>query len=220
MRSDTWVQQAACNGVDLHVFHPTDARGLLPVEAMRYCTRCPVRRPCLDEILADSEGDTGIRGGTTERHRRHVRAGRMTASQAMALGDRIAQGRTDAELVAERPSYRTRAAQRRLAERQNSGGTYRLSAARRADRQRRRDQHLTDLERAHQLMAVTADAHDLPVVLLTGRSQHRPVVEARHEAMRLIRQQTSLSLIQIGDLFGRDHTTVLNAVRCEEMADA
>lgn len=45
------------------------------------------------------------------------------------------------------------------------------------------------------------------------RSRSKLVVEARSAAMYLARTLTSMSLTELGRAFGRDHTTVLHAVR-------
>lgn len=49
---------------------------------------------------------------------------------------------------------------------------------------------------------------------ITSKRRFASVVMPRHAAMFLIRQHTSMSLEEIGGLFGgRDHTTVLHALR-------
>ena len=44
-------------------------------------------------------------------------------------------------------------------------------------------------------------------------SRSRPLTTARHVGMYLLREQTGLSLIKIGDLFDRDHTTVMHGIK-------
>jgi WhiB family redox-sensing transcriptional regulator len=75
----SWREQAACRGMDpaeaMRIFFP--ARGERNAEARSYCVRCPVRQECLDDALADpATGDHGVRGGTSERQRRRIRAQR------------------------------------------------------------------------------------------------------------------------------------------------
>lgn len=47
---------------------------------------------------------------------------------------------------------------------------------------------------------------------LVRKDRSRTIVIARHTAMYLIRELTSLSLPEIGALFNRDHTTVVHAL--------
>jgi chromosomal replication initiator protein len=46
-----------------------------------------------------------------------------------------------------------------------------------------------------------------------GRRRLKPIVKARHAAMYLARKRAGKTSTQIGAIFGRDHTTVLEAVR-------
>ena len=48
---------------------------------------------------------------------------------------------------------------------------------------------------------------------LVSKNRSRPLTTARHVAMYLLRECTGLSLIKIGELFERDHTTVLHGVK-------
>jgi len=48
---------------------------------------------------------------------------------------------------------------------------------------------------------------------LVSKSRSRPLTTARHVAMYLLRELTGLSLIKIGDLFERDHTTALHGIK-------
>jgi chromosomal replication initiator protein len=48
---------------------------------------------------------------------------------------------------------------------------------------------------------------------LVSKSRSRPLTTARHVAMYLLRELTGLSLIKIGELFERDHTTVLHGIK-------
>lgn len=59
-----------------------------------------------------------------------------------------------------------------------------------------------------------AAKHGVTVEDLVGRSRVPAIVAARHEAMFRVRKETTHSLPHIGRLFGgRDHSTVLNAMR-------
>ena len=54
--------------------------------------------------------------------------------------------------------------------------------------------------------------------ILRGTQRNRNVSEARQMSMYLIRKLTNLSLPDIGNEFGKDHTTVLHAIRKVETA--
>jgi len=66
---------------------------------------------------------------------------------------------------------------------------------------------------------VAADSHGLPPEELEGRRRDRNTRDARNVAIYLTREMTSLSLPQIGALYGdRDHSTILNSIRRIEAA--
>jgi chromosomal replication initiator protein len=48
---------------------------------------------------------------------------------------------------------------------------------------------------------------------LLSKSRSRPLTTARHVAMYLTRELTGLSLIKIGEMFARDHTTALHGIK-------
>ena len=54
--------------------------------------------------------------------------------------------------------------------------------------------------------------------VLRGTQKNKGTAEARQMAMYLIRKLTNLSLPDIGKEFGRDHSTVLYAIRKVEVA--
>ena len=65
-----------------------------------------------------------------------------------------------------------------------------------------------------QIARAVASKHDLTLDDITGPSRTANVVKARHEAMYRVRRETTHSLPKIGRLFGgRDHPTVMNALR-------
>ena len=67
---------------------------------------------------------------------------------------------------------------------------------------------------ASMIMAQTATYSDFSIDELCGPNRSRNLVLARQIAMYLCRELTQLSLPKIGEEFGgRDHTTVLHAVR-------
>lgn len=55
--------------------------------------------------------------------------------------------------------------------------------------------------------------HNIPVRYILGLSRQRKVVAARHEAIAAVYQHTQASMPAVGRFFGRDHTTVLAALR-------
>jgi chromosomal replication initiator protein len=65
---------------------------------------------------------------------------------------------------------------------------------------------------------VVTERYNLRLADLQGKRRHRTVANARQICMYLSRQLTSHSLGEIGGYFGgRDHTTVLHAVRNIEL---
>jgi len=48
---------------------------------------------------------------------------------------------------------------------------------------------------------------------LKGKKRNREILVPRQVSMFLLRELTNLSLEQIGEFFGRDHSTVLNAIK-------
>ena len=64
------------------------------------------------------------------------------------------------------------------------------------------------------IMEETATYFSLSTGDLTSKSRSRPLTQARHIAMYLMRDCTALSLVKIGEIFGgRDHTTVLHGIK-------
>jgi WhiB family redox-sensing transcriptional regulator len=68
-----WMDRAACNGVPVAIFYPTDEHG--EAIAKKVCATCEVRADCLAYALNQHRDatDAGIWGGTTERERRAIR---------------------------------------------------------------------------------------------------------------------------------------------------
>lgn len=59
---------------------------------------------------------------------------------------------------------------------------------------------------------VVAHGFDVSVDDIMGRSQLRHVLIARHCAMAVVKTMSLLSFAEVGRIFGKDHTTVQNAV--------
>jgi chromosomal replication initiator protein len=66
---------------------------------------------------------------------------------------------------------------------------------------------------AETIMAETASYFGLRREDLVSKSRSRPLTMARHIAMYLLRELTGLSLIKIGELFDRDHSTALHGIK-------
>ena len=67
---------------------------------------------------------------------------------------------------------------------------------------------------AAQVLATTAAYFDVSIDDLRSKSRTRTLTNARQIAMYLLRELTDMSLPRIGqELGGRDHTTVMHAVR-------
>ena len=64
------------------------------------------------------------------------------------------------------------------------------------------------------ILEETAGFFSLSTGDLLSKSRSRPLTQARHIAMYLMRECTGLSLVKIGEIFGgRDHTTALHAIK-------
>jgi chromosomal replication initiator protein len=69
------------------------------------------------------------------------------------------------------------------------------------------------------IIAAVAEHFSVPAAVLAGKSRERGVAWARQIAMYLLRQETTASLLQIGQQLGdRDHTTVLHG--CQRVTRA
>jgi chromosomal replication initiator protein len=64
------------------------------------------------------------------------------------------------------------------------------------------------------ILEETATYFQLSTGDLVSKSRSRPLTQARHTAMYLMRECTGLSLVKIGEIFGgRDHTTALHGIK-------
>jgi hypothetical protein len=71
------------------------------------------------------------------------------------------------------------------------------------------------------IVTAVADAFGVTAEELLGRSRRRELIGPRHAAMALCRELTDLSYPAIARAFGgRDHTTVLHAVRAAQRGSA
>lgn len=69
------------------------------------------------------------------------------------------------------------------------------------------------IEKAEQIIGKVAAFYGMSNKLIKGKCRQKEFVKARWIAMYFIRQQTDFPLKTIGDMFGRDHTTVIHALR-------
>ncbi len=74
-----------------------------------------------------------------------------------------------------------------------------------------------------EIKRTVAEHYDLEVHVIDGRKRTARVAEARQLAMFLVRTLTDLSLVEVASAFGKDHGTVIYAVkkikkRCEDSA--
>lgn len=74
----TWLEYAACRGVDPELFFPGRGRSS-NAEAKRVCAGCPVRVQCLNYSLDNGE-KYGVWGGVSEKERRRLRVLRNRAA--------------------------------------------------------------------------------------------------------------------------------------------
>jgi chromosomal replication initiator protein len=66
----------------------------------------------------------------------------------------------------------------------------------------------------HRLMDAVSAYYGISQQALAGKSRARPIAEARHMAMYLLREDAQLALKQVGLLLGRrDHSTVIHGVQ-------
>ncbi len=66
---------------------------------------------------------------------------------------------------------------------------------------------------AKEIKQAVAEHYDLDVKILEGKKRTARVAEARQVAMFLVRKLTDLSLVEIGASFGKDHGTIIHAVK-------
>ena len=194
----TWRNAAACKDEPIQVlFGPAD---LQRDAAARLCARCPVLNECADQGKREAYG---LWGGQPEGAR-----GRPKLSAKAPAG----HAPEDVPVVGCRcqECKGVREEQRRDRERERE----RMTAAEKA---KRRDDAKTE-RRANNLLHHVAKAYGVTATDIRSRKQGGTVLEARNEAIVLLRGM-GLSTPKIGELVGRDHSTVLYALKqAEEVA--
>jgi chromosomal replication initiator protein len=73
-------------------------------------------------------------------------------------------------------------------------------------------------DKVRELAERIAAKHGITVEALLGRGRTKTVAEARHELMALLRGTFAFSFPEIGRIVGRDHSTVMYALRKRESA--
>ena len=71
-------------------------------------------------------------------------------------------------------------------------------------------------DRGHAIAAKVAQRHGLSLREILAGGRDRRTAWPRQDAMRAIREETTLSLPQIGRIFGRHHTTVMHGIQASE----
>jgi|TARA_B110000503_G_C6990652_1_gene347191 chromosomal replication initiator protein len=69
------------------------------------------------------------------------------------------------------------------------------------------------LNYAEKIIEKVSEYYKISINDIKGKSRKRHFVKARFISMYLIRNQTSLKLKTIGDIVGRDHTTVMHSLQ-------
>ena len=203
-----WREQAACVGQDVNMFVTSadeDRSGRPPIEAMRVCRSCDVRLDCFRAAGTDD----GVWGGTTEHHRRQIRTGRMSVVEAFAAGDRVASMRTDEERRPDVDVCSVEGCDGPRHARELCGLHYRRFVETGSTDA---PQESVSVDDALERVRAIAVEHGMTVDDLMSDRRSSPFIAARQEAMVTL-VGLGMSASAVGRLMGRDHTTVLHAVR-------
>ena len=80
--SNSWVEHAACRGLEPATFYPASDDEAETAKAI--CAQCPVSQACLEHAIARRERD-GVWGGLTDRERqRLIRRRRRLKARSVA----------------------------------------------------------------------------------------------------------------------------------------
>ena len=82
----------------------------------------------------------------------------------------------------------------------------------------------SDNELARIIVKLCAEEYGIPIETLIATTRHRLQCEARQVSMKLVRENTTLSLKEIGELYmakrigyapalGKDHTTIIHGIK-------
>ena len=73
--------------------------------------------------------------------------------------------------------------------------------------------HEQQLEETKRIIEVICHYYELPYKIVIGKSRIPRFVIIRHITIYFIKKRTDLSLVDIGKLFDRDHTTIIHALK-------
>ena len=65
---------------------------------------------------------------------------------------------------------------------------------------------------SNSILHFTSDHYGIPIEEITGKKRNNEIATARHVAIYLIHEMTDYTLTSIGDLFGRDHSTIKSSI--------
>lgn len=81
----SWLERAACRGMDPNVFFPEEHRPFDSQSAIAICRSCEVIDACYADAIRDTQfGGYGIRGGTTARERKRIQATERRRSRSLS----------------------------------------------------------------------------------------------------------------------------------------
>ena len=63
------------------------------------------------------------------------------------------------------------------------------------------------------ILKAVSDKYSVPIDEIKGRKKNETIANARHIAIYVIRNLTDLPQTQIGDIFGRNHSTVISSIK-------
>lgn len=66
---------------------------------------------------------------------------------------------------------------------------------------------------AKKIISAVEQVLGITYLQMSGRNREQSIVDARHVCIFLIRRSTKMSLVEIGKLFNRDHTSIIHACR-------
>lgn len=75
------------------------------------------------------------------------------------------------------------------------------------------DKLTKDMAMANRIIDIVCERFDISHELLVSANRSATPKTARHIAIEIIRRKTKLTLKEVGNLFNRDHTTVIHSVQ-------